>query len=97
MRDRIRALVAPLLVAAGLALSGCTGASTGTPDAGAAKGYGEQAEQFAADPANGKLIGAVIVTIAVGSLLAWLFRSWAVRIIGALVAGGAVVYLTTKG
>jgi len=46
---------------------------------------------------NSYVIALLIVTIVVAMLLRWLWNSMAVRIVGAAVIGGWLVYLVTKG
>jgi multidrug efflux pump subunit AcrB len=56
-------------------------------------------EQDAVDTAvqNGGILALVIVVVCVGLFAGWLWRSMAVRVAGALVLGGTLVYLVTKG
>lgn len=78
-------------------LTACTGASPGRPDSGAAQNAGQRAQDYASDPANGRLIGAVIVALAGLAFVAWLWKNPAVRIVLAMIIAGGVVYLGTKG
>lgn len=91
-----RARCVPLALAAFL-LTACTGFNPGQPNAGAAQSTSDRATQYASDPANGKTIGAVIIAIAGVVFLRWLWSVVAIRILLALVVGGAVVYLGMKG
>ena len=47
--------------------------------------------------ANGGWIALAVLTVAVVFFIRWLWGSMAVRVVGALILGGTVVYLTTKG
>lgn len=90
--DKLRA--APLALVA-FALTACTGTSTGQPDPDAAGRTAEQAQQFAID--NGRLIGAAIIAACGVAFLAFLWRSPAMRIVGAMIIAGGFVYFAMGG
>jgi hypothetical protein len=91
---RAAVLLTPLL-----ALTGCTGASTGTVDPGAAEGTAvstaDKIGQFLID--NGKPVAVVAVIIIVGTFLHFLWKAPAVKILMALGVGIVIAYLALRG
>jgi hypothetical protein len=98
MRERIRTILALLAVATLPVLTGCTGASAGKPDPGAAEGTAvSTADQIGAFLiANGKLVAVGIVILVLISFLGWLAKNKAIQIVVALGVGGFIAYLICR-
>lgn len=99
MHSTIRAVrLAPVALAAWL-VAGCSGFSPGQADPGAAGRGAENAGQKAQDFAvgNGRFVAAALVAVGGALFVRFLARSWQVRIIVAVLAGGAVVYFAMGG
>lgn len=84
----------PLAIAA-WALTACTGASTGQPSAGAAKGIGDRLYSFAMT--NPKMVAAIVIALIGTVFIAFLWKNMAIRIVLALLIGGTVVYFAMGG
>lgn len=90
----MRSLYAAVLVAAGLLLAGCTGASTGRPDPNAV----DPAINNGADAVTpylvtyGKPIGALILVVVVVGIVRALWRNMMVRLVGACIIVGMIVW-----
>ena len=91
---RAAVLLTPLL-----ALAGCSGASPGTVDPGAAEGTAlSTADKVGAFLiAYGKPVAVVAVILIVGSFLHFLWKAPAVKILVALALGVSVAYFALRG
>jgi hypothetical protein len=91
---RAAVLLTPLLV-----LTGCTGASPGTVDPGAAEGTAvSTADKVGAFLiAYGKPVAVVAVIVIVGTFLNYLWKAPAVKILMALGVGITLAYFAMRG
>lgn len=95
----VAALVVALGAVALILLSGCSGFSAGQADPGAASRGAQDAGQKAQDFVilNGHLVASILLALGGVALIKFLWKSPQIRIIGAALVGGAVVYYAMGG